>query len=72
MFCYPQNSDDITSYKITPLKEDRIPKKSKTADDYGIDDINTDDSTDDEEFPKKYIPQWAKDYKSECNASTFG
>lgn len=43
---------------------------SKTKDDYGIDDINTDDSTDDEEFPKKCIPQWVKDLKCK-NCAAF-
>ena len=56
---------DISSYAITPLKEERIPIAPKTAEDYGIDDVMTDASTDDEEYPKKRIPEWCKKATSE-------
>ena len=55
-----QNETDLSSYKITPLREERQPLPSKTEEDYGIDDVNTDDSTDDEDCPKKVVPAWAK------------
>jgi len=55
-----QSEADISSYKITPLREERTPLKPKTKDDYGIDDVNADDSTDDRENPKKIVPQWAQ------------
>ncbi|XP_071943604.1 uncharacterized protein [Antedon mediterranea] len=44
------------SYDITPQ---RIHKPS-TEENYCIDDINSDDSTDDEEHPRKKIPSWAQ------------
>lgn len=60
-----QNNADISSYKITPLREERWPSLPKTEDDYGIDDVNTDDSTDDEELPKKCLPSWVHEVKRE-------
>jgi len=50
----------INSDAITPLWDKRVPKPSKTATDYGIDDINTDDSEDDVDSPRKVVPEWAK------------
>ncbi|XP_077984847.1 uncharacterized protein LOC144439432 [Glandiceps talaboti] len=44
------------TYEITPQ---RIHKPA-TEDDYGISDLHSDDSTDDEDMPRKKIPRWAK------------
>ena len=44
------------SYEITPDKK----YKKSTANDYGIDELRSDDSTDDDEAPRKVVPQWAK------------
>ena len=44
------------SYEMTPVQPKRI---SNSLNDYCIDDIQSDDSTDDESSPKKKIPQWA-------------
>ncbi|CAG5115211.1 unnamed protein product, partial [Candidula unifasciata] len=52
------SSSKISSYDITPVKE-KFVTKNKTADNYDIEDKGSDDSTDDEEAPKKRIPEWA-------------
>jgi len=44
---------------MTPRGPDR-PLLPSTATDYNIDDIRSDDSTDNEDEPKKKIPNWAK------------
>ncbi|XP_065214833.1 uncharacterized protein LOC135841665 isoform X2 [Planococcus citri] len=54
------DATDISTYAITPLREDRGPLPSKSNEDYGIDDVDTDDSTDEEDNPKKVVPQWAR------------
>lgn len=43
---------------MTP--ETKKPKKLATANNYDINDIKSDDSTDDESAPKKRIPPWAQ------------
>lgn len=65
------NNADISSYKITPLREERWPSLPKTEDDYGIDDVNTDDSTDDEELPKKCLPSWVREVKRNLAARYY-
>lgn len=56
----PSQSQPSQSYVITPAREDRKPIKPKTETDYGIDDANSDDSSEDEGHPKKMIPEWAQ------------
>ncbi|XP_066999058.2 inner centromere protein B isoform X2 [Anabrus simplex] len=46
--------------KIGPIKDGVAGLIPKNTDDYGIDDINSDDTSDDEEKPKKIIPKWAQ------------
>ncbi|BFZ24767.1 hypothetical protein BsWGS_27807 [Bradybaena similaris] len=52
------SSGKINSYEITPVKE-KIVTNNKNTDNYDIDDKGSDESTDDEEAPKKRIPEWA-------------
>ncbi|XP_042861495.1 inner centromere protein A-like isoform X2 [Penaeus japonicus] len=52
------NSGRSNSYEMTP--ETKKPKKLATANNYDINDIKSDDSTDDESAPKKRIPPWAQ------------
>lgn len=47
---------DLFSYEMTPK---RVPQAS-TAENYGIDDLNSGDETDDDECPRKKIPDWAQ------------
>lgn len=54
------DSEPCQSYEITPAREDRKPMKPKTETDYGIDDANSDDSSEDEGRPKKKVPEWAQ------------
>ncbi|KAJ8315114.1 hypothetical protein KUTeg_007264 [Tegillarca granosa] len=49
-----QNNPD--SYDMTPAKKIKIPS---TFENYDISDIKSDDSTDDEDAPRKRIPPWA-------------
>ncbi|XP_072017645.1 uncharacterized protein [Amphiura filiformis] len=44
------------SYQITPQRT----HKPSTDEDYGISDLKSDDSSDDEEAPRKQVPSWAK------------
>jgi len=45
---------------MTPMPEDRKPAPSKSFEDYGIEDADCDDSSEDESNPKKEIPTWAQ------------
>lgn len=57
----PNNTEpksEVQSYEMTPVAEKKK-TKSGTAEDYGIADLRSDDSTDDECAPKKKIPTWA-------------
>lgn len=44
------------SYEMTPVQPKRA---SNSLNNYNIDDLQSDDSTDDDASPKKKIPQWA-------------
>ncbi|XP_045196321.2 inner centromere protein A-like isoform X2 [Mercenaria mercenaria] len=52
----PQNTTNNDSYEMTPK---RVPMAS-TVENYGIDDLNSGDETDDDECPRKKIPDWAQ------------
>lgn len=44
----------ISSYQMTPIQDDPL------YDNYDIANLNSDDSTDDDECPRKQIPAWAQ------------
>ncbi|XP_034255141.1 uncharacterized protein LOC117653519 isoform X5 [Thrips palmi] len=51
---------DVASYDLTLDPAERPPLPSKNEDDYGLDDVCSDDSSDDESNPKKVVPTWAQ------------
>uniref|UniRef100_H2YXD2 Inner centromere protein ARK-binding domain-containing protein n=1 Tax=Ciona savignyi TaxID=51511 RepID=H2YXD2_CIOSA len=48
-----------SNYNMTPRGPDR-PLLPSTEENYNIDDFQSDDSTDEEDKPKKVVPRWAK------------
>ncbi|KAJ1528720.1 hypothetical protein ONE63_007113 [Megalurothrips usitatus] len=56
---YDKLSPAHQSYGMTPGPEEREPIPISNPENYGIDDANTDDSSEDEAKPKKVVPQWA-------------
>jgi len=54
-----KNKPLSTSYELTPHGSDKPDYMKSTADNYNIDDLSSGDETDDDENPRKQIPQWA-------------
>ena len=51
----------IDTYQITPVRVKKTTgKKVPNPDNYDINDMRSDDSTDDDSKPKKVIPLWAR------------
>jgi len=48
----------VCSYDMTPVNKKKF--AASTAENYNIDDLNSEDSTDDDDKPRKTIPQWAQ------------
>lgn len=52
------STSSSNSYQITPAVK-KVYQPSQNPNDYGVDEKESDDSTDDESEPKKKIPDWA-------------
>ncbi|XP_078494275.1 uncharacterized protein LOC100186162 isoform X2 [Ciona intestinalis] len=61
-FTVPADTTLDNNYNMTPRGPDR-PLLPSTSENYNIDDFQSGDSTDQEDEPKKVVPQWAKSYK---------
>jgi len=53
------STQGVESYDMTPHRLELPPEPSKNEDDYGLDDLNSEEDTDDDENPKKQVPKWA-------------
>jgi len=50
----------FSSYDMTPARHELPPEPSHSEDNYGLEDLKSDEDTDDEDCPRKQVPQWAE------------
>merc|ERR1712240_499862 len=47
----------VSSYDMTPARHELPPEPSHSEDNYGLEDLKSDEDTDDEDCPRKQVPQ---------------
>lgn len=52
--------DNPDSYNITPARHELPPEPLLNPENYDINDLKSDEDTDDEEQPRKVVPKWAQ------------
>merc|ERR1712142_1365345 len=50
----------VSSYDMTPARHELPPEPSHSEDNYGLEDLKSDEDTDDEDCPRKQVPLWAE------------
>merc|ERR1711915_398959 len=55
-----QSSVGISSYDMTPARHELPPEPPQDENNYGLEDLRSDEDTDDEDCPRKQVPKWAE------------
>merc|ERR1712129_351687 len=55
-----QSQAGVSSYDMTPARHELPPEPSQAEDNYGLDDLKSDEDTDDEDCPRKQAPKRAE------------